>query len=449
MADGDTSEPGSDPAWADRLAAQFRARVGRAAEFVIRAPGRVNLLGEHTDYNGLPVLPMAIDRCIRLAGARRFDGRVVARNTARAFSARTFALASPIPPGAAGDWGNYLKAAAQGLFDASQDLPRGADLLIDGDIPTGAGLSSSAALVVATGLALLTANDLTVPWPALAELFARAERYVGTMSGGMDQAVSLLAEPGHALRIDFFPLRTRPVALPPGHAIVVCDSLVSAHKAGGARDAYNLRVAECALACATLAAALGTPLQRLGDLATLFPDRPLLSVFERFAAALPDASVTLADVALLARTPVSALRTACHLAPGVGDCFRLRRRARHVLSEADRVSAAEAALAAGDAHAFGRLMVASHVSCRDDYEVSCPALDTLTALAADAGALGARLTGAGFGGCTVNLVPAQELDRFLAAMDDRFYGPRLPPGQLAGRHRFVFTPQAGATVTRR
>lgn len=448
MACGATPETTPDRSTADRLAAHFRASVGRKAEFVIRAPGRVNLLGEHTDYNGLPVLPMAIDRCIRIAGGRRSDRRVIARNTEPAFAPLAFALTSPIPRAGPGDWGNYLKAAAQGLLDARHDLRWGADLLIEGDIPTGAGLSSSAALVVATGLALLSANDLTFPLPALAELLAGAERYVGTMSGGMDQAVSLLAEPGHALRIDFFPLRTRPVALPPGYAIVVCDSLVRAHKAAGARDAYNLRVAECALACATLAATLGTPLQRLGDLAVLFPDRPLLPVLERLGTELPEAPVTLGDVARLLRTPEPALRAACQIAPGVGDRFQLRRRARHVLSEADRVNTAEAALRAGDAQEFGRLMVASHLSCRDEYEVSCPALEALTAIATDAGALGARLTGAGFGGCTVNLVAAAEVDRFLAVMDRRFYEPRLPRGEPKGRHRFVFTPQAGATVTR-
>ncbi len=449
MESSDTLEPASDAARADRLAAHFRTRVGREAEFVIRAPGRVNLLGEHTDYNGLPVLPMAIERCIRIAGARRSDGHVVAINTAATFSPRAFALAAPIPPAGVGDWGNYLKAAAQGLSDAGHDLRWGADLLIDGDIPTGAGLSSSAALVVATGLALLTANDLTVPRAALAELLAGAERYVGTMSGGMDQAVSLLAVTGHALRIDFCPLRTRPVALPPGCAIVVCDSLVSAHKAGDARDAYNLRVAECALACAALAVTLGTPLRRLGDLAALLADRPLLSVLDRVGSALPDEPATVDEVARLVRTPASALRAVCHITAAMGDRFQLRRRVRHVLSEADRVDAAEAALGAGDAREFGRLMVASHVSCRDDYEVSCPALDALTVIATEAGALGARLTGAGFGGCTVNLVEAGEVARFLGVMDRRFYQPRLAPGEPPDAHRFVFTPQAGATVARR
>jgi galactokinase len=449
MVNRDNQDAAPDRACGDSLTAHFRARMGRQAEFLVRAPGRVNLLGEHTDYNGLPVLPMAIDRCIRIAGARRPDRRVVAINADEEFPARVFALAGSIPPAGPGDWCNYVKAAAQGLCDGGHELHCGADLLIDGDIPAGAGLSSSAALVVAAGLALLTANDLTLPRPVLAELLAHAEHYVGTMSGGMDQAVSLLAVPSHALRIDFYPLRTRPVALPPDCAIVVCDSLVSAHKAGAARDAYNLRVAECALASAVLATMLGTPLQRLGDLAVLLPDRPLASVLPRVGTALPEEPVTLDEVARVVGMPVPALRAAARIPPGVGDRFQLRRRARHVLSEADRVNAAEVALSTGDADEFGRLMVASHASCRDDYEVSCPALEALTMAATEAGALGARLTGAGFGGCTVNLVKTGQLDHFLEAVDRHFYQSRLPPSEPASRHRFVFSPQGGATVTLR
>jgi galactokinase len=191
----------------------------------------VNLLGEHTDYNMLPVLPMAIERSVLIAGAARADRTVTLRNSG-AFAERSFALAERIPKFADGDWGNYAKAAAQGLIDDGCRLDRGADLMVEGDVPNGAGLSSSSALVVASALALLAANDEEIPFERLAEILSRAERYVGTLSGGMDQAISLLARKGHALRIDFAPLRHRVVPLPPEYAIVVCHSLVQAEKSG-------------------------------------------------------------------------------------------------------------------------------------------------------------------------------------------------------------------------
>ena len=401
------------------LAERFAARFGRRAEVLARAPGRVNLIGEHTDYNGLPVLPLAIDRAVWVAGAARDDRRVRVASDAPRFAPRTYHFATPLPPFPAGDWGNYHKAAAQGLLAApGGETLRGGDFLVDGDVPAGAGLSSSSALVVGSLLALLAVNERAMPAAVLAELAATAERYVGTHSGGMDQAVCLLARAGHALRIDFQPLRTRAVPLPAGAAIVVCDSLVAAEKSGAARDAYNQRVAECGRACRALEVllrdALSGPLENLGALQRLFAPRPL----HEFAALLEAAH---AD-------PVAV------------------RRARHVCREAERVDAAEAALQRGDLPALGALMDASHRSCRDDYDISAPALEALVAAAKDAGALGARLTGAGFGGCTVNLVSAAEVDAFLERIERGFYAGRPVAGDRA--HAFAVVASAGATVAR-
>lgn len=438
----------------NRLAADLRRICRRRATAVMRAPGRVNLLGEHTDYNGLPVLPMAIDRSVLVAVAPRPDAIVRLFNTAPRFAARRYSLAGSIPPDPPGDWANYSKAAAQGLVRAyGARIRRGADLLVEGTIPSGAGLSSSSALVVANALALLSANQVDIPYPDLAELLPAAERYVGTLSGGMDQAVSLLAQPGHALRIDFFPLRVRPVPLPPGHSVVVCHSLVEAEKSGAARDAYNLRVIECRLACHvlthTLGARAGHGLRTLGDLATLAPGRPLIDWLPRLSAVLPERRLSLAEIAAAVGTTSEALRIRCEIQPGLGDAFSPVRRTRHVLSEADRVERAEDALAHGDAATFGELMDASHASCRDDYEISCPALEDLVGCAREAGALGARLTGAGFGGCTVNLVRDADVPPFLAHLDRTFYAPRLRQGDAAASHRFIFHPRRGAEVWRR
>ena len=433
-----------------RLIDAFHAAVGRPARFLVRAPGRVNLLGEHTDYNGLPVLPLAIDRSIMMAVAPRQDRTIRLFNTSPHFTPRTYELSDTIPPYTDGDWGNYSKAAAQGLAPhCGTPLQHGADMLVEGDIPSGAGLSSSSALVVANALALLAANEIDIPYETLAELLPLAERYVGTLSGGMDQATSLLAQAGHALRIDFFPLRVRTVPLLAGYSIIVCNSMVQAEKSGAAKHAYNLRVIECRLACRVLESLLGKgvprPLNTLGDLAVLFPHRPLLDFLPYLTAQLPERPLTLSEIAALIGTSPDRLREECG---AVGDAFALLRRTRHVLSEAERVEQAERALRDGDALAFGQLMDASHGSCRDDYEISCPELEELVGIAKEAGAIGARLTGAGFGGCTVNLVADPEVSAFLTRIDRYFYRSRLAPSERVSHYRFIFKPQAGAAVYR-
>ena len=436
-----------------RLVHEFRRRYGRSPAFYVRAPGRVNLLGEHTDYNGLPVLPMAIDRNIVIAGVSRPDGVVMLQNIEPQFGARQYQLSQDIPPYAAGDWGNYSKAAAQGLMRyCGGQLRCGAQLLVDGNLPSGAGLSSSSALVVGNALALLAANEVDVPFVTLAELLPVAERYVGTLSGGMDQATSLLAQQGHALRIDFFPLRLRTVPLPQGYSIVVCHSLVQAEKSGPAKRGYNLRVIECRLACRIVERALGSdlprPLQTLGDLVTLFPGRSLVDFVSLIGTQVPDRPLSLGQIAAIIGTAPERLRSECHLTADLGDRFAVLRRLRHVLREAERVDQAEDALRAGDAPGFGRLMDASHQSCRDDYEISCAELEELVRVAKEAGAAGARLTGAGFGGCTVNLVADADMQTFLRRVDRSFYHSRFASGRDAHERRFTFKPQSGAEVRR-
>jgi len=407
-----------------------------------RAPGRVNLIGEHTDYNGLPVLPIAIDRDVLVVARRRSDDTVELSNADPAFPPRRYVLRGEIPPFPPGDWGNYHKAAAVGLrtvLGGERSLP-GGSFRAHGAIPVAAGLSSSSALTVACGLAHLALADVERPRLELADLFARAERYVGTLGGGMDQAATLLAEAGHALHIDFFPLRTRPVPVPARAGFVVAHSLELAEKSGRVRGLYNQRVVECRLACALLARRTGVPATRLGD----FPDRTallaslarLLPEDEVLAEALPD---------LLGVTPeelrASLVGGEALAAPGR---FTLRRRVRHVLGEAERVAAAEQALRHGDLGALGELMNESHRSCAEDYEVSTPALDQLAALARTHGALGARLTGAGFGGAIVALVEREGVAALIAALDRHFYAARGARSEL----RLAVEPGGGAVVKR-
>ncbi len=376
---------------------------------VARAPGRVNLIGEHTDYNGLPVLPMALDREIVLQYRPRTDRRVVLRNTAARFPPVEFVLDAEIPADTPGEWGNYPRAAAQALWRETGPLT-GLEGEIHSTIPIAAGLSSSSALVVATALALLDVSRRAVPLPRLMELLAQGERYVGVQGGGMDQAISLGGREGHAMRIDFRPaLRLTPVPLPGGWRFIVASSLTEVAKSAGARQTYNARVRECREALVQVAA------RGLGA-------EPPMDYAE-----------------LLARVPPEA---ALRVAAGTLE-ERLLRRFRHVVTEGTRVAAAEQALRNGDLAQFGALLTQSHASLRDDYAVSTADLDTLAAIAVEAGAAGARLTGAGLGGCIVAVAPADGAAAVVEALEREFYRPR---GRPADEAVFLARPAAGASV---
>src|SRR6184192_3942402 len=376
---------------------------------VVRAPGRVNLIGEHIDYCGLPVFPMALRQSVRIAFQPRSERETRLVNRDSRFAPSAFVMSESIPPAPAGDWGNYARAAAQALAERFPDL-RGVDALVDSDLPIAAGLSSSSALVVAMALALMHANGVTVPSLELMELLGRGERYVGTAGGGMDQAIILGARAGCASRIDFHPLRLTPTAVPADWQFIVAWSLVHAEKSGAAQQAYNERTRQSDEARRLVAARLG----------------------QREDISYPD---------LLAAAPVAALlETAASTLSGV-----LARRFRHVVTEAARVWQAETAMAAGDLAAFGRLLDASHHSLRDDYEVSHPELDRLVELAREAGAVGARLTGAGFGGSIVALCRATRAPAVVGALRERFYAPRGAAADVA-RHMFTAEPSDGAEV---
>jgi galactokinase len=344
-----------------RAAAVLRALP--EARWVARAPGRVNLIGEHTDYNGFGVLPLALDRAAWIAAAPRPEPVLRIRNVEPArWPAEEIALRELPHRERARTWVDYLVAGLRTAPPA-----HGLELVVGSDVPVAAGLSSSAALVVAA-LLLVQPERSRVE---LAELAARAEHYVGTHSGGMDQAIALLARAGHALRIDFRPLRIRAIALPPELAVLVAPSGVVAAKGGAAQAAYNQRVAECARAAALLGAPPG------GLLADVPGER-------------------------------RAERTAALVDP------RLAARARFVFEEAARVDAAEAALARGDLASLGRLLDASHTGLRELYEVSHPVVDARVEELRAAGAAGARIVGAGFGGCAVAVCRRAEVEAIRA-----------------------------------
>ena len=423
------------------------------------APGRVNLIGEHTDYNGLPVLPIAIDRALRIDFRVTVDAMVRLDSPLARFAPFAFQLKRPITAADQGDWSNYVRAAARGLLERGVELRRGIEGTVSGDVPIASGLSSSSALVVASALALLKANGVEVgdgmgggtesgvgtiavgPAPdedaaieyrpggaisrlELAALMARAERFVGLQGGGMDQAACLHGVKGHALRIEFEPLRVTPVAVPEGWRWVVASSLKRAEKSAGARKAYNERARECRGALEAVGGAGGGAVGMAAG-------RDREAVADGSGATRPCSYRDLVADDDLGRVLRRARRV---LAPVP---FR---RFRHVVTEGRRVALAEEAMRNGDLGRFGDLMVQSHESLRDDYEVSTTDLDEMVGIALEAGAAGARLTGAGFGGCIVALCEERAVAPVMEALATRFHAPRL--GRRPGRDA-MFTVKAG------
>lgn len=366
----------------------FEPTFGSRPAVVVRSPGRVNLIGEHTDYAGVPVLPIAIDRAIYVAAAPSQTPGLAAISAA--FEG-VVTVAHGQPASELEGWARYVAGALTQLGEAGPSS--GANLAIAGDLPAAGGLSSSSALTVGLLVALDAAWKLNLDREGIVERAIVAERAVGVETGGMDQTVIGFAQPGHALRIDFAPPSRAAVPLPPMMRFVVADSGEAAPKGGSARDAYNERVVGMRIATALLSEQLG--------LEPLFPlrlaDVAADDVIEFMVEDLPP-SLKPAVAAKRGEVPLDAI---VRLTAGRWDeskAVPVRDVARHMLSEAAQVNAAQAALEAGDLEAFGRLLNESHESLRSDLGCSTAKLDRLCTVMREAGALGARLTGAGFGG---------------------------------------------------
>ncbi|MCW2796631.1 galactokinase [Nocardioides sp.] len=351
--------------------ASFRSAYGRPADVVGRAPGRVNLIGEHTDYNAGLCLPVALPHATCAAVARRDDDRVriASRQEPRMWEGD---LASS-GPGHPTEWASYAAGVLWALREAGHAVP-GLDIYVDGTVPLGAGLSSSAALECSVAVAVAKLVGLEPSDDVRRELAAacvRAETEVaGAPTGGMDQTVSLLARTDCALLIDFDEHSTRQIELdlePAGLVLLVTDTRVTHSLNDGG---YAARRADCEHAVARL----GVASLRQADLV---------------------------DV------------------EGLAD-ERVRRRARHVVSEIARVELAVRAIEDADWARVGDLFEQSHASMRDDFEISCPELDAAVETAVEAGAVGARMTGGGFGGSSVAVVPQERVEAVARAIDARF-----------------------------
>ncbi len=368
-------EPHFDESLVNEMQESFERAFGAEPAALARAPGRVNLIGEHTDYNGGLVLPLAIDRDTRVALRPRADARV------RGISRESGPAERELGASPASEWLDYARGVARVLADAGLTPARGFDLWVESDLPQGAGLSSSAALEAAVAVALLDTAGVTYGAdrrPELARLCQRAEaEFVGVPCGIMDQYAVLCGKGGAALLLDCATLEARSVAVPESLALWIFDTGVERSLRSGA---YAERRAECERALVGARRALGRELESLSELA-------------------PGELAGLSD----ALDPVAL------------------RRARHVVSENARVRAFAAALGRRELAAAGESLFESHASLRDDYEVSCPESDALVADARGlAGCVGARMTGAGFGGCTVHAVEASHSVDFAPRLAERF-----------------------------
>ena len=370
------------------LKARF-TELHRQSPRLFSAPGRVNLIGEHTDYNDGFVLPIAIDLRTFVAGAPRSDTKIVVHSLAFDQTLE-FDLSEP---GRArrGTWLDFVEGTARALLARGFPIA-GANLLIESDVPAGAGLSASAALELSVGYALASLGGTMNPDPltlALAGQSAEHE-YVGTQCGIMDQYISALAQQDRALLIDCRSLTFEPISLQLGNAcVLICDTRVK-HELSS--SAYNERRRQCEAGVLEIAR-----------------QRPNVR-------ALRDVTVTEFE-ALAPRLPPL-----------------IERRCRHVVNEDQRTLAAARALASGQLVELGRLMSASHASLRDDYEVSCVELDEAVLAVSDTpGVYGSRMTGGGFGGCTVTVLEREAVPRAVRSISERL------------RTRFEIDPQFFAT----
>ena len=365
---------------AERVATEFAETFGGKPDGLWWAPGRVNLIGEHTDYNDGFVLPLALEQGVA-AAARPADGPVLRVHSTQ-LGATVEVPLSTIGPGVPGGWAGYVAGVAWALREDGHDVP-GLDVVVDGDIPVGAGLSSSAALECAVAVAWNDLGGLGLPRDALAAAARRAENdVVGAPTGVMDQMASLHGRAGHLVFLDTRSLAVEPVPFDPpsaGLALLVIDSKAPHALVDG-------EYAERRRSCEQAAEILGVP-------------------------ALRDVALDDLDAAL-ARL----------------DDDLLRRRVRHIVTENARVLEVVAALRSGaDPRTIGPVLTASHASMRDDFEITVPEIDTAVTAALEAGAHGARMTGGGFGGCVLALVETDAVEPVVRAVEAAYAAAGFHP----------------------
>ncbi|MDD8045175.1 MAG: galactokinase family protein [Verrucomicrobiota bacterium] len=403
-------------------ARQLAAVLGGEPHWLVRVPGRVDLLGSHTDYNHLPVLACCLAAQSILAEARPTHTReVIAHNLQTIYPTARFKLPHPQPlqPGPAGHWENYLKAGVQGALDQYRLSPSatGWEAVFHSSIPAGAGLSSSSALVIAAAMLTEAVNSLPCDPATLAAYLPSAERFVGTQGGALDHTTILRAQTEHLLHIAFAPPGLQHIPFPAEATLAICHCGQTAEKTGSARSHYNQRVADCNIATLFLRLNLEPDCSpwdllrdpgKVGDLIQRLHIAPAKAA-ELARECVPSSLASPEAIAQAIRMPLSATLSAPLLRPNGHPIefatLHPRDRIVHVLQEAERVHQAAHAFRALDLQRAGSLMTESYQSARTLYDISTPALDQLITAGLQAGALGGRIAGAGFGGCALFLLP--------------------------------------------
>ncbi|XP_044521115.1 N-acetylgalactosamine kinase [Gracilinanus agilis] len=434
-----------------KMKEMFVSKFGSVPEFYVRAPGRVNLIGEHIDYCGYAVLPMAVEQDILIAVEPVKSQTFYLANTNSFYRDFSTSVNDIHINKTKPQWHNYFLCGLKGIQDHfNLKNLTGMNCLLDGIIPPSSGLSSSSALVCCAGLVTLRANGLSLSKTELAEICTKSERYIGTEGGGMDQAISFLGEEGMAKLIEFNPLRATDVQLPSEASFVIAHSCVEMNKA--ATSHFNTRVMECRLAAKFLAKYKGLKWKEILCLKEVQVklgvnlEEMLLLVEEVFHLEpySPEEICKCLEISLEElRTQILSKNTQDVL------LFKLYQRAKHVFSEAARVLQFKKICEEAPANSIqllGDLMNQSHVSCRTLYECSCPELDRLVDICRQFGAQGSRLTGAGWGGCAVSLVPTDKLPDLLANVQKAYYQSKK--GRLAVEKPCLFAtkPGGGALV---
>jgi len=434
------------------LVTEFKNVYSKSADYVIRVPGRVNLIGEHIDYCGYAVHPMAIEQDIILIVQVSSDDKLHLKNVNNErYKDFSMDVSKNIEISTSTiNWWSYFLCGLKGVYeDMKIEHPKGMKILVSGCIPPSAGLSSSSALVVGASLVAAVCNNISVDRSVLASLCARAERFIGTQGGGMDQAIELLAQAGQAKLIEFNPLVAHDVQLPAGSVFVIANSLQEKNKA--ASNEFNSRVVECRLAAKILAKQIlqGDKWKDVKKLRDVEKEsgKSLDDLVKSLNDILPKQIYSREDVLQILQITDQQLREDILTANTQElQTFKLQQRARHVLSESSRVykfrEVCNSAKGEESLVRLGKLMSESHHSCRYDYECSADGLDKLVDLAIKHGALGSRLTGAGWGGCTVSLVPEQKVSEYLHNIKTEYYSHVDNPEAAI----FVSKPSAGAMV---
>ncbi|GMH08663.1 hypothetical protein Nepgr_010503 [Nepenthes gracilis] len=464
-----------------KIQSKFLEVFGHPPDVFARSPGRVNLIGEHIDYEGYSVLPMAI-RQDTIVAIRKRDAaepekllRIANLNDVKYPMCTYSADADQEVDLKNLKWGHYFICGYKGFYEYATSKgvnvgdAVGLDVMVDGTVPTGSGLSSSAAFVCSSTIAIMAAFGVNFPKKEIAQLTCECERHIGTQSGGMDQAISVMAKNGFAELIDFNPIRATDVQLPSGGSFVIAHSLAESQKAVTAATNYNNRVVECRLASIVLGIKLGMNPQQATSKVRTLSDVEGLCV--SFASSRDSSDPVLAVKELLKEEPYTAEDieqiTGQSLPSIFGDSstsldvlkaakhYKLHQRAAHVYSEAKRVHAFQDTVSSNLSEEdmlkkLGDLMNESHYSCSVLYECSCPELEELVKICRDNGALGARLTGAGWGGCAVALVKESIVPQFILNLKDHFYQPRIDRGVISkndlGLYVFASKPSSGAAI---